>query len=337
MASPGPAFVTGASGFIGRHLVRALLRQDRPVLALCRRPENGRDLQGPGFHAIWGDLEKPHSYLPYLTRETTVFHLAAVRGLLVRDPERMRHVNEAAGLELGQVCARARVAKFVYVSSAVVFGPSKEQPATESRGYNLDSEANLYIRSRVQALLRLNQLVEQGLNLVTVCPTIVFGPDHPNHRNLVTSYLRLLLRFRIEFGVTGGWQKRNLVYVEDVVRGILSGENHPGSGEEFILGGEDISLCDLNRLILEQVGGSLKFSVSIPGSVAAMLAKIADLVWGYSSDSGYAAALRTLTQEWRFSSVKAETALGYSSTSLAHAIANTLKWIDTSESPFAKK
>lgn len=327
MSCPGPAFVTGASGFIGRPLVRSLLQQGRLVLALCRRPEHFRDVQDPSFLAIAGDIEEPCSYLSYLHSETTVFHLAAVRGLPVREPERMRRVNEAGSWELGRACARAGVAKFVYASSAVIFEPPKEWPVTESCQYRFDSQNNLYVDGRVRTLVALKQLVEEGLKLVTVFPTIVFGPDHPDHPNPVTSYLRFLLRWRAEFLIAGGWHQRNLVYVEDVVRGVLSAESLPGRGEEFILGGEEVSLRDLNRLVFEQVGDRIRFTCSIPGPVATMLAKIADLFCGYSANSGYAAALRTHTQEWRFSSDKSKAMLGYSVTPLPEAIANTLQWL----------
>ena len=75
----GPALVTGASGFIGRHLVRALLRQNRRVLALCRNPSDLQDLEHPLFRVIHGDLEEPQSYAAPLNDQVTVFHLAAGR------------------------------------------------------------------------------------------------------------------------------------------------------------------------------------------------------------------------------------------------------------------
>ncbi|MBI4456401.1 MAG: NAD-dependent epimerase/dehydratase family protein [Acidobacteria bacterium] len=322
------ALVTGASGFIGRHLIRALLQQGRQVLALCRNRDSLRDLQHPLLRIARADLAESHSYLPYLNCETTVFHLAAVRSLPGTCPQEMHRVNDTATVELGRHAAKAKVVKFVYVSSAYIFGPSDGDCRSEKDGYcRAPTLYNAYIQCRVQALTQLKKLAEDRLNLVTVCPTIVFGPDHPSHPNRVTHYLRWLLRSRVEFVVEGGEQRRNLVYVGDVVRGILLAEKFKAAGEDFILAGTDVSPRVLNRMAMTLAGCSLRFSVSLPGSLALALAKLADTVRGYDRTAGYAAAVKVLTQEWRFSFKKSNSVLGYTPTSFSEAILKTLRFI----------
>ncbi|MCH7921669.1 MAG: NAD-dependent epimerase/dehydratase family protein [Nitrospinae bacterium] len=324
----GPALVTGASGFIGRHLVRALLRQNRRVLALCRSLRDLQGLEHPLFRVIHGDLEEPQSYAAHLNDQVTVFHLAATRNSPGTSPERLHRINVEACLDLGRVSVKARIAKFVYVSTATVFGPSKVGSVTEDDGYCRHTLKSIYLRSKVRALVQMGKLLESGLPLVTVCPTIVFGPDHPTHPNRVTSYLRRLLRSRLDLVVGGGHRRRNLVYVDDAVRGMLLAERSGGLGEEYILGGEEISHRELNRTVLSLAGRKPRLRLSIPVTLARATAKVADRLRGYDRGTGYETALEMLTKEWEFSSQKAENMLGYTPMPLRDTIRQTLRFVE---------
>ncbi|MBI3940947.1 MAG: NAD-dependent epimerase/dehydratase family protein [Acidobacteria bacterium] len=331
-ANDSNSVVTGASGFIGRHLVCALLRQDRQVVALCRNPGDLQDLDHPRLKIISADLEQPLSYIRYLGPATSVFHLAAVRSFPGANPDRMYRINQLACLELGRACLQATVARFVYVSSAVVFGPSDARPNSEQDSLDR-ATSHCYIRSRVQALIELRKLFDEGLNLITVCPTIVFGPDHPSHPNRITNYLRRLVRFRLEILIAGGRQRRNLVYVHDVVRGILLAETFGNLGEEYILGGEDISPRDFNRISMQLAERELRLSVSIPRRVAVTAAQLIDRLCGHHPSAGYGASIRALTREMRFSSEKSRRLLGYSPISFSDAMKETVGSLRLNQTP----
>ena len=124
------AFVTGASGFLGQHLVLDLLSQCRQVFYLCRR----RTGEEPaGIRIIDGALEDPESYRGSLNAGTTVFHLAAVRNRPGNGAAAMDRVNVTATLDLARAALRANVRRFVYVSTALVYGPSSGDPVAESK------------------------------------------------------------------------------------------------------------------------------------------------------------------------------------------------------------
>lgn len=323
----GPTLVTGASGFIGRHLVRALLQQNRPVLALCRHPGSLRDLEHPLLEVISGVLEEPGAYAPHLNDQLTVFHLAAVRNLSGSSPETFRRMNETACVELGRASAQARVARFVYVSTALVFGPSDGRCITEDTGYCREMIENSYLRSRVRAMEEMRKLVGHGLRLVTVCPTIVFGPDHPTHLNRITTHLRRVLRSGVDVVVGGGHQRRNLVYVGDLVRGVLLAERFGDVGEEFILGGDDLTHREFNQMAFSLAGRKAFLRLSVPVGIARAAAKLTDRVYGYDRGSGYEVTIGTLTKEWRYSSQKAKQKLGYSWMPVRDGIQQTLQSI----------
>ena len=325
-----PALVTGASGFIGRHLLRALLRENRKVFAICRNPIYLRDLEHPLLQVIPGDLENPPSYLPFLNSEVTVFHLAAARSFLAASPGLMNRINVRACLELGRASAQARVAKFIYVSTAFIFGPSQGRSVNETDGYYIQRMDNGYISSKAEAMVKMKMLIEHGLPLVTVCPTIVFGPDHPTYPNRITSHIRNLLRFGISLVIGGGHCKRNLVYVDDIVRGILLAESLDRLGEEYILGGEDLSYRELDRLVLSLAERKFQLSLSIPEEIALMAAKLTDRLRSHDH-RGYEAITKILTSEWRYSSQKAQRVLGYRWTPIHDTILRTLEFVKYNE------
>jgi nucleoside-diphosphate-sugar epimerase len=325
---PEPAaFVTGGSGFLGRHLVRELLRLGRTVLVLCRDPSAMGQPQGPSLRLIGGALEQPGQFASHLARGMTLFHLASARNRPGTPPAWQRLVNVDSTLELARRAAHAGVERMVYVSTAHVFGPSREGRSVaeaDRSGEALDS----YTASRIEALAGMRRIsAEKGLPLVSLFPAIIFGPDAPAHPNRVTAHLRALLRTGLDVVVAGGTQRRTLVYVEDVVQGLLLAERRARPGAELILGGDDVSPRELNRLALAMAGRPARARLSIPLSLARAAAALADVSRGHPRRSGYVSALSLLTREWCFSSRSAQRELDYSWRPLRIGLEHTLRFI----------
>jgi dihydroflavonol-4-reductase len=332
--------VTGASGFLGRHLVAALLAQGRSVVACCRQPEMlagfwagsgtglgdgpGADLRHPGLRVAAGDLREPASYTPFLTPGASVFHLAGLRHHPHVRVRELEEVNVEATLTLARRAGERGVARFVHVATALLYGPAREGQARTEKDA-LDPAASAYVRSKVEAVRGLRELAREGLPAVTVCPTIVFGPDHPSHPNRVTAEIRRLLRGGPRVWLAGGRQPRNLVFVEDVVRGLLAAEERGAVGEEYLLGGEEVSPRELARRVLVLAGRRRGMALSLPAGAAQAAAWIVDRLCGQEAGAGYATAVETLLREWRFSSSKARRDLGYQPLSLTEGLVRTLK------------
>ncbi len=323
-AADRPAFVTGACGFIGRWLVSALLENGREVTALCRRPACLADLAHERLTVLAGGLRDTSVYSRFLTRETVVFHLAAARPLK-GDLAELERTNVAEFLDLTRLCAEARVPRFVNVSTAVVFGPSHARVVDEEG--ELDGLPFAYAASKHRALAAIRAGAATGLDIVTVCPSIVFGPDHPHHPNKITSFIRQLLKTRIAWTVGGGLAVRNLVYVDDVVRGLVLAERLGRPGAEYILAGADICQRDLNRRVAVIAGTRLRGRVNIPRSVALTAGRLLDAVRRTPPQAGFTSAVQTLTSEWRFSSDKAVRDLGYTTTPLDVALERTVQFV----------
>lgn len=155
-------FVTGASGFVGRHLLPALLASGRPVYVLDRSGSTGA---APGVTVIKGDLLEPEAYGEALRSCSTVVHLAAATG---RATAGTHHRVNARGTQvLLEACRAARVDRFLFVSSiATIFPPGI--------GYHY-ADAK---RSAEESVVR------SGLRYTILRPTVITGPGAPNLRAL---------------------------------------------------------------------------------------------------------------------------------------------------------
>lgn len=311
--------VTGASGFLGRHLVSALLGAGREVVALCRDPAALAGFRDPALRIHRGDLRDPASYSSWLSAGASVFHLAAVRNHPRVRVREMEEVNVRATAELARRSLEAGAGRFVHVATALIQGPSGGVPF------------GAYMESKARAVQEVQRLAAEGLQAVVVCPSIVFGPDHPSHPNRITSEIRRLLRQRVVRVVAGGRQVRNLVHVDDVVRGLLAAELRGGVGEEYVLGGEEIAPRDFGRLVLSLAGLRPVATVSLPAGPALAAARIADRLRKSDTGNGYATAVQVLLREWRFSSDRARRDLEYCPLSLAEGLARTIDWLRESK------
>jgi dihydroflavonol-4-reductase len=242
----------------------------------------------------------------------------------------MEEVNVMATLALARQAGEQGVARFVHVATALIYGPS-ENGETRSERDGLDRAGSAYALSKAMAVERLRALAGEGLPAVIVCPSIVFGPDPPSRPNRVTSEIRRLLRGGPRIRLAGGRQVRNLVYVEDVVRGLLAAEERGGVGEEYLLGGEEVSPRELAERALAVAGARGGPALSIPAGPALAIAGIVDRVRGHDPGGGYATAVRNLLREWRFSSGKARGELGYQPLPLAEGLTRTIHWLRSRE------
>ena len=300
------------------------------MVVLCRKPEALADLRHPDLRIAVGDLQEPASYTPLLSPGAAVFHLAGLRNHPRVRVREMEEVNVGATLALAKRAGERGAARFVYVATALMYGPANEGKVRTEQD-DLDPASSAYVRSKIEAVRGIRDLAREGLPAVTVCPTIVFGPDHPSHPNRVTSEIRRLLQGGPRIWLAGGRQPRNLVFVEDVIRGMLAAEERGAVGEEYLLGGEEISQRELTRQVLALAGKRLGkrggMALSLPAGPARAAAWMVDRLWGHDAGAGYAIAVETLLREWCFSSGKAGRDLGYQPLSLAEGLARTLEFL----------
>ena len=319
--------VPGGSGFLGRHLVAARLAEGASVIALCREPGALDDLAHPALRVALGDVRDAAGCGRALAGVGAVLHLAAVRNRPGGSPAEMAAVNEEATVRLARQAAEAGVGRFVYVATAHVFGPA-DVPLDESAEVSPAKAGSYYVSTKARAVLALRRLAAAGAPVVTVCPSIVYGPDHAARPNRVTSQVRRLLRRRVDVVLGGGTAPRDLVHVGDVVAVLLAAARRPGvAGEEILVAGEPVSQRGLGRLVARCAGRRPPVVIPVPRRAARAAARVLDRALGHDPRCGLASAVDTLGQPWCYRSGKAAVRLGHRARPLAEGIAETVAWI----------
>ena len=245
----GAVLVTGATGFVGAALARALLAAGPSVRALVRPGSDQRNLDGLELERVTGDLTDRESLQRAVRGCDGVFHAAADYRLFVPDPDRMYAANVEGTRSLLLAAADAGARRIVYTSSVATLGTDPVgAPADENTPVTLADMIGHYKRSKFLAEEAVAGLVaDAGLPVVIVNPSTPIGPRDVKP----TPTGRIILdaaRGRMPAFVDTGL---NVVHVEDVARGHLLAWQHGEIGQRYILGGDDMTL----EAILAEVAG----------------------------------------------------------------------------------
>lgn len=258
----GTTLVTGASGFIGSHLVRALAKRGDELRLLLRRTSSVGHLEGLEFERATGDITDRRAVRRAMQGVERVFHVAGRTSLRAADRDAVWDANVRGARVVFEEALAANVERLVHTSSVGAIGAAKPKGAIdETASFDIGHLGLTYINSKHEAELEALQAATRGLPVVIVNPTFVLGPDDPagTSMNLVK---RFLLR-RIPAYVDGGL---NVVDVRDVAKGQLQADRKGRIGERYILSGRNFTL---DRLFadLGRISGVKPPAVKLPGSL----------------------------------------------------------------------
>ena len=221
------ALVTGASGFIGRHLIRALAEQGHSVAALSRRPIEGFPVR-TGIVWFQGDVTDADSLQRAAKGADVVFHLAAVVGGQGATPEVQERVGVEGTENVAEAAFRAGVNRMVHMSSTAVYAPqsgcsvtTEESPLVE----DLDA-AHPYVRQKVLAEYAAWRADTVGkLQVTCIRPPMVIGTGD---RNLLSLLGGIFTATSGEV-VQDSWARVPIVVVDELVRGLIAASDSPAS------------------------------------------------------------------------------------------------------------
>ena len=243
--------VTGAAGFIGSHVVRALVAAGHEVRALHLPGDDLRNLLGLDVERISGDVTDAGSLRRAMRGCEQVFHLAAVYALWTRDPGLMQRVNVDGTRLVLEVAREAGVARVIYTSSIARFGgQGPGRRATEASPFALGPTGDVYARSKADAHEVALAAARAGQDVVIVAPTGPIGPGDvgptPTGR-LIVAALNLP-------AVVVANSVSSFAHVADRAAGHLLAAARGRAGETYLLGAEDVALADLARRTLALAG-----------------------------------------------------------------------------------
>jgi dihydroflavonol-4-reductase len=249
--------VTGATGFIGSRLCRALLAGGHQVRALHRPESNLKALTGLPVERTLGDILDPHSLHACLDGVEAVVHCAGELGPRASrlKPEAVLSSHIIGTRNVAQASLQAGVDRFVHTSSVAALGvPSIPASAettplmTEAHPWNYDGRLWPYGFAKHMAEQEILNAIGAGLDAVIVNPSIVIGAGDLNQSS--NAFIVFMALHGLPVAVQGGV---NVVHIDDVVQGHIAALERGRTGERYILAGENLSIPRLLILTAEVV------------------------------------------------------------------------------------
>ena len=242
--------VTGATGFTGGHLARALAARGHAVAAMVRTPAKASDLARDGIAIVPGDLAAPESLAAAVAGGfDVVYNIAALYREAGRPDSVYRQVNAVAVGQLIDAAGRAGVKRVVHCSTVGVHGDVEHPPAAESAPLR---PGDVYQASKVEGeRIARDAGARANIDVVIARPSGIYGPGD---RRLLKLFRGVARRRFVVLG--DGRIFYHLTYIDDLVEGFrLCGETPGAAGRTYILaGGEIPTLNDLVALIAEETG-----------------------------------------------------------------------------------
>ncbi len=314
--------VTGATGFIGSWVVRELMARGHAVRAFVRATSSLANLEGLALERALGDVTDRPSVEGALRGCDAVVHTAGIAHFRSGDEARLYAVNHGAvGVVLG-AALRAGVKRAVLTSSVASMGGTLEPVVMdESRETNAEASGVDYFVSKHRGEREALRLAREGLPVSVVRPSVVLGPGDI-YDSSATTFLALARR-KIPVVVRGG---TSFCDVRDVARGHVRALEVGRPGEVYILGGNDLDIPEMTRLVAGVTG--VPPPRVAPYGLALAVAALVEL--GSRLRGRQPKLSRQLVKASRLytfvSSEKAKRELGYSIRPFEESLADTLRW-----------
>jgi dihydroflavonol-4-reductase len=321
------ALVTGGNGFVGCHVVRALVARGDRVRVLIRERADMGALSGVDCEPVRGDLRDPDSLRRAVAGCDEVYHVAADYRLWLRDEAPMYATNVEGTRNLLAAAREAGVGRIVHTSTVGALGIPADGPGREDTPVTLDEMVGPYKRSKFLAEMEALSAARTGLPVVIVNPSTPIGAydlkPTPTGR-IIVDFLNRRMPAYLDTGL-------NLVDVEDVARGHLLAAERGRVGEKYILGGENLTLEEFFRRLANLSGLSAP-RFRIPWALAYGFALGAEAFARTVTGKPPRASLtevRMARKKMFFDSSKARRELGYSPGPIDEAIRRAIEFFRT--------
>ncbi len=318
---PGPAFLTGGSGFVGGALLRRLTGDGREVRALARSSQAARIVEAGGGLPVLGDVFDQDALLLGMRGCETAFHVAGVNGMCLRDTEPMFLTNVGGSASVVRAAARTGISRVVYTSSAATIGEPAGVVGTEGtphRGWFLSA----YERSKFMAEQRVFALgADLGMEVVSVNPSSVQGPGRTEgSARLLIGLVNARLPVVVDAFLS-------IVDIDDCTQGHIAAEERGRPGQRYVLNGASLTTRRAVGLV-RAIAGKPRHVIRVPRAVAPAA----------GTTVGWAARLtrrdlplcselaRTLLHGHRYDGSLATRELGLTYRRIEETLARTLGW-----------
>jgi nucleoside-diphosphate-sugar epimerase len=255
--------VTGANGFTGSHLVKALEQQGHTVVGLVRKSSNLARLANCQVQLVYGDISDRAPMLAAMTGVERVFHTAAYVELgLVNEPE-MERANVLGTQNVMEVARELGVAKVVYCSTIGIFGDTQGQAIDETFQRTQTNFSSAYDRTKYRAQEIVDRFAATGLPVVSVLPAGILGADDPHFGPVINLFLQGKLKLWV-----GGDRVTGIVHVDDLVSAMILAAEKGKPGDRYIISSGDLTTREMFEILHQRTG------IPVPGEVPQPLVRL---------------------------------------------------------------
>ena len=316
--------VTGGTGFVGAHVVRALIAEGRSVRCLARPVSRRDNLAGLPVEIVEGDLSDPASLARAMKGVTALYHVAADYRLWAKDPQEIYRANAGGTENVLAAASQAGVGRVVYTSSVAALGLMPDgSPADEATPVAREEIVGHYKKSKYDAERVALAWAGKGLPVVIVNPSTPIGEldikPTPTGQ-MILDFLNRRMPAYVDTGL-------NLIDVRDVARGHLAAAARGKIGERYILGNRNMTLKEILDTLSRLTGlpsPTLRLPHGIPLAAAAVstgIAKLTGRAPRVSLDS-----VRMSTHRMFFDAGKAVRELGLPQTPVEDSLERAVAW-----------
>ena len=320
--------LTGATGYLGRHVLHELLRRDWKVRALVRDPRRLPQGLPATVTAVAGDLVDAASVESAARGADAIVHVGALSADWWPDPDEFRRVNVFGTEHVLRAARTVGAGRVVVTSSALVLGPTDglgegdESLRPPPGGFSME-----YQRTKAEAAEICRQVRGPDLDVIITYPAALYGSGVLTHGNYIAHVMEMLRKGRYPCLPAFGDRRLTLSHVEDVARGTVAALERGAPAGEYILGGPTVTL----RAFFEAIARELplaRLPPRLPGPLvmAGLGAYLLPYVVRHVRPPISWGGLRALLRSWSFTSARAERELGYTWRSFDEGFPPFVRW-----------
>ncbi|MES2239885.1 MAG: SDR family NAD(P)-dependent oxidoreductase [Bacteroidota bacterium] len=317
--------ITGATGQIGHKLALTLAEEDNEIHVLVRNPNSSNIPKHKNIQIFKGDITDPQSISAAIKGCNHVYHIASLVKIFDSDSTQFYKINVEGTNNLLQKALEFGVERFLYTSSCSVIGPTNGEILNENDSRSTPFFCDYDITKHKSEKL-VKEYASKGLHAVIVSPSKVYGYSCSETKAITTNKeIHNFINGKLTFIPKPGRLISNYCFIDDVVEGHILALNKGKSGENYILGGENISYRDFYTTLKKISESKAKF-IEIPKILAKIVSLLQWIQFYTSGKEPYITdkSIRQIFCNKIFSSEKAIDNLGYKITPLAEGLQKTI-------------
>jgi dihydroflavonol-4-reductase len=318
------ALVTGATGLLGSHIARKLIKRSQKVKIFLRKTSKTSNIDDIKAERAYGDILDIDSIKEALKGCDTLFHVAGKISSQKKDYKKMEEINIKGTVNVLSSALEKGVQKAVYTSSLAAIGADPSGGiADENTPFALEHLGVKYANTKYFAEQAALEIYKKGLPLVIVNPSVVIGPGdtYLSSNGFIPRYCQRKIPGYLDCGF-------NIVDVEDVAEGHILAADKGRIGQRYILGHTNLTMKSLFGL-LEKATGIPGPKRRIPYFIARLLGFFSERILGLSFPNFSSLDIDSVKLAgffWYCDSSKAIRELGFPQTPIEETLDKTVKW-----------